>query len=116
MGILRSGGKTNMDAAVAALCGAAIGALTTVAGTWLSQRHQTRRERLKIAVDLGIADHAYFMADAKAKGGLLPPVALYVAYHADMLDAIHAGTFDAEAVARIEARQLELIKALPNRF
>ncbi len=36
-----------MDAAIAALLGAGIGAIGSVGGMWLQQRHQTRRELLK---------------------------------------------------------------------
>ncbi len=46
-----------MDAALAALIGAAIGAVASLGGAWIQQRHQTARERVKMATELGVTDH-----------------------------------------------------------
>lgn len=104
-----------MDAAIAALLGAAIGAGGPVLASWLQQKAQTRSERLKMAVQLGLADHEFFLDQAKAKGGAILPVAVYVSYHMDMLDALAKEAFDASAVERLEAKQSELLAALPKR-
>jgi len=45
-----------MDAAVAALIGAGIGVVGSLGASWLQQRHQTRRDRLKLATELAAAD------------------------------------------------------------
>ena len=107
-----------MDGAIAALAGAAIGAVASIGATWVQQRHQTRRERLKIATDLALADFNHTVDRLKGQpgGGPLLPIASYVAYHLDALDALAAGRFDADEVARIEERQRKLLEALPLRF
>ena len=107
-----------MDSAVAALLGAAIGMLGSVGGVWLQQRHQSKRDRLKIAADLGLADFNRTLEriQAPGEGGPLPPVALFIAYHADVLDAMAAGKFGPDEVERIERRQSELLAAMPRRY
>ena len=104
-----------MDAAVAALLGAALGAVGSVGGVWLTQRHQNRRDLMRAAVDLGRADHDEAIARVSAAGGLMPPMAIFVYYHAEVLAAINKGTFNPAAVARIEAAQAELLRAFPMR-
>jgi hypothetical protein len=113
-----------MDAAVAALigagigaAGAAIGAASSFGAAWLQQRHQTRRERLKLATELAIADWKDFReATVKRGGGALLPIAVYIAYHVEMLEAMDTGTYDAEKIAGLEKRQAELVAALPKRY
>lgn len=103
-----------MDAAVAALLGAAIGAVASLGGAWIQQRHQTRRERLKLAADLGLADHARDYAMIKDRRAVMPPVSAYIAYHAEFLDALAKGPITAAQVHQMNERQDELLKAFPD--
>jgi len=105
-----------MDAAIAALLGAALGALGSIGGVWLQQRHQSSRDRLKLAADLGLADYNQMLERAKTKGGPMPPISLFVAYHIDALDALAKGEFDEERIAEIEERQTKLLRAMPLRY
>lgn len=104
-----------MDAALAALAGAAIGALGTLGTTWLQQRHQTRRDLLKSAAELGMRDFEHTFDRIKATGGSLPPISTFVAYHAEVLQALAANDFGPEAVARIDAKQKATVEAIKNR-
>lgn len=105
-----------MDAAVAALLGALIGVFGTVVATFVQQRSQTRRERLKMAADLGLADFNFFLEQARSRGGeFMPPLSMYVAYHLEVLDALDAGKFNPATINSIEERQKRLADALPRR-
>ena len=105
-----------MDAAIAALLGTLVGTLGTLGTTWLQQRHLTRRELTKVATELAAADYERLLARVKADGGgYMPPISMYVSYHADILQAIADGTFGPETVRSIEAKQAELMKAQPIR-
>lgn len=106
-----------MDAAVAALIGAAIGVLGSLGGTWIQQRHQTRRDRLKLAADLGLADYKQKLELARTQVGSssVPPISVFVAYHAEVLDAIADGALDAERVSSIDSRQKEILHAVATR-
>jgi hypothetical protein len=103
-----------MDAAAAALIGAAIGALGSVAGVWLQQRHQTRRERLKVAADLGLADYNSSMELVKKNGGAMVPLSAWVAYHAEFMDALAEGTLSPPLVAKLNDRHDALMNAFPD--
>jgi|SRR6266702_4665163 len=107
-----------MDAAIAALAGAAIGAAASLGTTWIQQRHQTRRDLLRSAVELGQAERQEFIDKLKSQsgGGPLLPVSVYVAHHAEVLQAIAAGRYGPEVVRRIEEAQQELVKSLPRRW
>ena len=105
-----------MDAAVAALIGAAVGVVGSLGGTWIQQRTESRRDRLRLAAKLGEADFNFFLERAKKHGGPMPPISLYVAYHADVLQALAEDDFTPKRIAKIEQRQTELIKALPLRY
>lgn len=79
-----------MDAAVAALVGAAIGAIASVAGVWIQQKHQGDRDLVAAAVNLGLAEfHSDVERASNGKGvTYVPPPYGYVAYNAAVLRAI----------------------------
>lgn len=104
-----------MDAAIAALAGAGIGALGSFGAAWLQQQHQNRRDLTRIAAELAEADYARLLDRIKGKGGRVPPISVYVAYHADVLSAIARDDFGPATVKRIEDRMTALFDALPDR-
>ena len=62
-----------MDAAVAALIGAALGALPGIVAPLWTQHAESRRARLKLAVELGRDDFQFQREQAMSEGGLLHP-------------------------------------------
>lgn len=103
-----------MDAALAALLGAAIGALASVGAMWVQQHHQTRRDRLKMAVDLAVEDHGTSFELAKAKGAKIAPISAYVIYHARVLDHLAKGTVTAETIKQLSKEFGEILDAFPD--
>lgn len=106
-----------MDAAIAALIGAGIGAVASLGGAWLQQHYQSRRDFARVAADLAIADfnHALDLAKTQTPMGStarIPPMSIFVAYHADVLRAVADGSFDDAALKAIDERQIALLKAL----
>jgi len=58
----------------------AIGAFGSFGGSWLQQRHLTKRERVKLATELAVADRNEFVATtARRGGGPVLPIAAYIA-------------------------------------
>jgi hypothetical protein len=105
-----------MDAAIAALSGAAIGTVGTLVTNWFQQRQQTRRELQKAAVDLGLKDFERAHARAEKAGkGTTPPLSLFVAYHMEVLLALSRGGFGPDDVRRIDAEQKSTYQAIVNR-
>jgi hypothetical protein len=101
-----------MDAALAALIGAAVGAAGSFGVMWIQQRQQTKRERLKIAADLALADYNVQVDLAKRRGqpSRLPPISAFVMYHAEYLDELAKGEITPEIVQRLNKRQEQLIE------
>ena len=97
-----------MDATIAALVGAAIGGFSPLVVTHLQQRAQDKRERMKMAVDLALADQARRIELATRAGGAvaIPPIAAYVMTQFEMLEAMANGSLTPEEIAEITARNL----------
>jgi len=100
-----------MDAAIAALLGTTIGATASFGAMWIQQRHQTRRDRLKVAADLGLADHNGQIELAKRGNTemVIPPLSAYVLYHAEFLDALADGKITPEVIKCFKDKQAELM-------
>ena len=93
-----------MDAAVYALLGTLIGALASSGTVYLQQRQQSRRDRLKMAVELAIQDYQHDLELAKASANstglteLVAPLDSYVICHAKLLDALVEGNLTKEKI------------------
>ena len=101
-----------MDAAVAALLGAAIGTVGSLGGVWIQQHHQSRRERIKVAADLGLADYngQVELLKGKSENFRLPPMSAYVMFHAEFLDALSKGEITPEVIQRLNKKQEDLME------
>jgi hypothetical protein len=84
--------KTAIIAAGAALLGALVGAIAPIVVGLVSSKAETRRERLRIAMQLALADDKTMMAEAKVVADRqrtpisVPPIAITFIYHLRMLD------------------------------
>lgn len=96
-----------MDAAVAALLGAGIGAVTSIAGVWLQQWYQADRHLVAEAVKIGLAEFESDCAYAAKQKGvfLIPPPASYVAFNAQVLRAIASKSLTSEKLEGIRAER-----------
>lgn len=105
-----------MEAAIAGLIGAAIGAVASFGGLWLQQRQQGRHERLKMAVDLAIHDQTRDLEIAKAKQGksMLSPTSSYVIYHLHLLEALNKGDINAAMIKELSKSHSEIAQAFPG--
>lgn len=94
------------------LIGALIGAAGPVIGQLLNSHAERRQERLRFAVQLGLADYQARI-DA-VKNNLLPPgqrvlpLVLYVDYHSRVVAELDAGPMTAEAFERLHQAHTEV--------
>jgi hypothetical protein len=86
---------------LAALAGALIGSVSPVVVGLVNARAESRRERLRLAVQIAIEDHKHLMAVAREKSLKhrteigVPPISAVLAYHVEVLEAFErAGTLD----------------------
>jgi hypothetical protein len=74
-----------------ALGGALIGSIAPVVVGWIQTRAEARRERLRLAVQLGIEDHKHLFGRAEALSTThkrrvgVPPLSAIVQYHMSVL-------------------------------
>jgi hypothetical protein len=101
-----------MSAGVAALLGALIGAVASMGAMWIQQRHQTKRDLLKIAAELAHKDWKQrYEIQSKHGQVRMPPVSVFVHYHAKVLEAMANGTYSPEMVKRLGEEQEAIISA-----
>jgi hypothetical protein len=105
--------------ALSALAGAFIGSLSPVVSGWINARAESRRERLKLAVQMAIEDHKHLftMAQQKARstGAVVgvPPISAVLAYHVEVLEAFQkAGTLEPDDFLALRARAKASYEAL----
>ena len=79
-----------IDAGLAALGGALIGALSGVSGTWVQQRALHKRELTRLAIELAEKDYQNKLAEMKDKGtgSNMAPIGAFFHYYQNVLIAI----------------------------
>lgn len=105
-----------MDAAIAGLLGAAIGSAASVLGLLVQHHHQTKRDRAKLAADLGLAEYNHNVEFARgvSGGGYVAPMASYVIFNARLLDLIAAGPVTADKVRSLIEERDDVLAAFPT--
>lgn len=85
-----------MDAAVAGLIGAGIGASSSLITVWIQARYQAKRERSKFIMEFAANDRKEAIESARLRGAsaAVAPVALYAHYHSRLLEMIERGKVD----------------------
>lgn len=101
-----------MSAAVAALLGALIGAAASVVTIIIQQRYQNKRELIKIASDLALADYKRrHEVIAEKGGGKMPPISAFVYYYAQVIEHMAAGTFTPEVIKALSEENERILSA-----
>lgn len=103
-----------MDAAVAGLIGAAIGASSSLITVWIQARYTAKRERAKFAVEFAEKDRRDSREYAITMGrqGPVPPVALYAHYHSEMLKLLESGKMNPKSMEKLTADNRKLWAAI----
>ena len=100
-----------MSTAVAGFLGALIGAGASLLGLVIQQHYQTKRERLKIAADLGLSEYKSCLELVFKRGGTMPPVSSFVIFHARLLEEMSKGEIDVEKMKKLSDKHEELLAA-----
>ena len=101
-----------MDAALAALLGAAIGAAGSFGVMLIQQRHQNRRERLGWLLISALLTTAGSSNWRKTIGSrcVFHRYPAYVMYHAEFFDALANGEITPEIIQGLQNKQEQLMK------
>lgn len=106
--------EQNFVALLSGLVGALIGATASIATVIVQARYQARRERTRVAVEAGIEDFKAVLELSKRHSGPLQvaPLSTYIHFHAEVLEALEAGTLTPETMGEIHRRQSEMLQVL----
>lgn len=104
-----------MDTAIAGFLGALIGAGASLFGLAIQQHYQTKRERLKIAADLGLGEYKHDLELAKSAGaGCVAPISAYVIYHARLLEELSNGCLNQETIKVLTEERNNILAVFPG--
>ena len=104
-----------MDAAIAGLVGGLVGAAASLLGLLIQQHYQTKRERVKVAADLGVAEYQRDLELAKAAGGgFVAPLAAYVIFNVRLLELLAKGPITPAQVKALSEEKKKVLAAFPG--
>ena len=101
---------TEMIALISGLTGAIIGAASSVLIILIQERQQTKRERSRLAAELGMKDHEHALETSKRMSGQVAiyPLTSYVLLHDRIIRQLEKGSFSAEDYQRIMDEQAQI--------
>lgn len=103
-----------MEAAIFGFIGAVIGSIASLGGIYIQQLHQSRHERLKMAVELATLEFSHDIELAKNanRATTVAPLPAYVACYSEYLDALSNGPASPSKVKEVIAK----VNALNSAF
>ncbi len=103
-----------MEAWVAGLMGAAVGAASSFAGVWVQSHYQNRREVLKLVVDAAVKDRndQIDLALKIGRGGRVAPIALFVHYHMGLTSLISRRKLNTKSLNRLHAENRKMSRLI----
>ncbi|MBD8621706.1 hypothetical protein [Pseudomonas sp. CFBP 13727] len=99
-----------MEAWIAGLIGALAGSASSLAGIWIQNRYQHRREMTKIVMESAMRDRNDLieLAFKTGKGGPVPPVVLFVHYHSELFRLMAKGSLTKDALRKLHDENKEM--------
>jgi len=96
------GGVNDIGPGVAALIGAAIGAIAGLGSAWIREQFESRRKLTRLAVELADRDFADKQKQAEVRGDStsLPPIGAFYHYYNNLLQAIASNKCTPEFIRR----------------
>jgi hypothetical protein len=95
--------STELIALLSGLVGAFIGASASVITIIIQERHQSKRDRSKLAAELGMRDFENTIEVSKRISGTkeIPPLVSFVLFHDRIMKHLEKGKFTADDYQRI---------------
>ena len=105
-----------MDAAIAGLFGAVVGASSSLVTVWIQAHYQAKRERAKAVLDFAIRhrSEAFEYADKIAGPVAVTPLAAHVHYQQGLLKLIETNTLTAEALEKLHSENDDISQSIQD--
>ena len=105
---------TEMIALISGFVGALIGGASSVLVILIQEHHQGKRERARLAAELGIKDYDNMLEITKQQQGpaRILPLASSVLFHERVIRQLETGRFSPEDYKRIMAEQHEITEVI----
>ena len=102
---------------LAALLGALVGSLASIAVAFIQTRAAHRREKARLVLEVAMADHASQIEVAKQLGtrAKLAPLIAFVHHHAGVYDLLEHGDLTPEAMRELDKEQDALMDYVDDR-
>ncbi|MBM3106147.1 hypothetical protein IIE18_13480 [Pseudomonas sp. V1] len=99
-----------MEAWAAGLIGALVGSASSFAGIWIQSLYQHRREMAKMVMESAAKDRADLveLAMKTGRGGPIPPVVLFVHYHAELFKLMGKGQLTQKRLKKLHDENKEM--------
>lgn len=92
-----------------------MGAGASLLGLVIQQHYQTKRDRVKVASDLALAEYQRDLELAKAAGGgTVAPLAGYLIFNARLLEELSKGPITPEQVKALSEEKSKVLAAFPG--
>jgi hypothetical protein len=99
-----------MEAWAAGLIGALVGSVSSFAGIWMQSRYQHRREMSKMIMESAAKDRNDLLelSMKTGRGGPVPPVVLFVHYHAELFRLMGKGQLNHKRLKKLHDENKEM--------
>ncbi|MHB9074194.1 MAG: hypothetical protein ACYC6G_11790 [Desulfobaccales bacterium] len=94
--------------------GAIIGAATSITTMYLQNKTQIKREKIKLAAELGLEDFklSFELVKTSGKPFTLFPLACFVHFHSELLELLETGELNETKIKEIFESNQKVIKAI----
>jgi hypothetical protein len=103
-----------LDSAIAALVGAAIGSMSSIATIYIQSKIRDRRDKLKQAYDLALEDYKIQIESARRSGvqTAVLPITAFVYHHLQVMNALERDELTPEKMREITTKSDKMFKLI----
>jgi hypothetical protein len=85
------------------LIGAIVGAASSLIAAWIQAAKADRRDRMNAIIDLAWREYEYGYNTLKAsgRGGVVPPISVYLLHNLKLIDLLESGKVDQEKLQNL---------------
>ncbi len=104
----------NLLLLITGFIGALIGAAASIVTTYLQNKSQNKRERMKLVSDLALEDFKLSLEMAKHSGKpfTIMPITVYSHYHSKLLEALESGDLDEDRIVKLTEANKKVIESI----